>query len=287
MKHSLKAGVLAVLSVLALAACGDKAASTAEKPAGDVLMKVDGQVVTKQTMDWLLKEQVPAGTPIDDALRAKAREHLVQREVLLAAARKAGLDKNPDVEQRMAYVRDEQLVNAYIKDWLDKNPVTDEQVKAEYDKQVGAAGNVEYHARHILVGSEDEAKAIIAKLGKGEKFAALAKASKDPGSAVNGGDLGWARPETFVPEFAAALKGLEKGKFTTEPVKTQFGYHVILLEDTRKPEPPPLDAVKAQLQQQMQQKALGDYIQSLVSSAKVEGDMPAASASEPAAAASQ
>lgn len=276
--HFLKVGVVAVVAVMALAACGDKT------PAGEVLAKVDGKVISTEALDWLLKEQVPAGTPIDGALRAKAREHLIQREVLLEAARKAGLDKDPAVKQRMDYIRDEQLVNAYIKDWLTKNPVTDDKIKAEFDKRIAAAGDTEYHARHILVEKEDEAKAIIAKLEKGAKFADLAKASKDSGSAATGGDLGWARPGSFVPEFAAALKGLEKGKFTTAPVKTQFGYHVILLEDTRKPEPPPMDAIKPQLQQEMQQQALGDFIKDLVAKAKVEDGKPEA---EPKAAASQ
>lgn len=279
MTHSLKAGVVAVLAVMALAACGDKT------PAGEVLAKVDGKVISTQTLDWLLKEQVPAGTPVDESLRAKAREHLIQREVLLEAARKAGLDKDPAVQQRMDYLRDEQLVNAYIKDWLAKNPVSDDKLKAEFDKRISAAGDTEYHARHILVEKEDEAKAIIAKLEKGAKFADLAKVSKDPGTAATGGDLGWARPGSFVPEFAQALKGLEKGKFSTAPVKTQFGYHVILLEDTRKPEPPPIDAIKPQLQQEMQQQALGDFIKDLVAKAKVEDGKPAAA--EPKAAASQ
>lgn len=277
MTYSLKAGVLAVLAVLALTACGDKT------PSGDVLVKVDGKVISTETLDWLLKEQVPAGTPVDDALRAKAREHLIQREVLLEAARKAGLDKDPAVKQRMDYLRDEQLVNAYIKDWLTKNTVGDDKVKAEYDKRTAESGQLEYHARHILVEKEDEARAIIAKLDKGAKFADLAKASKDPGSAATGGDLGWADPATFVPEFSTALKSLEKGKYTTDPVKSQFGYHVILLEDTRKPSPPPFEAIKGQLQQSMQQEALANYIKDLVGKAKLEEGKPAAAEPKPAA----
>lgn len=277
MKQILKAGVVAVAAVLALAACGDKS------PAGEVLVKVDGKPITQATLDWIIKEQIPAGTPVDDALRAKAREHLIQREVLLAAARTAKLDQQDEIKLRMEYVRDEQLVNAYIKDWLAKNPVSDEQIKAEFDKRVADAGNAEYKARHILVEKEEEARAIIEKLGKGGKFAELAKASKDPGSAASGGDLGWARPGSFVPEFANALKALEKGKFTTEPVKSQFGYHVILLEDRRQAEAPPLESIKPQLQQAMQQEALAAFIKDLVAKAKIEDSKPA----EPKAAASQ
>lgn len=280
MTQILKAGVVAVVAALALAACGDKT------PAGEVLVKVDGKAVTRDTLDWLIKEQLPAGTPVDDALRARAREHLVQREAILGAARKAKLDEDPGVKRRMEYIRDEQLVNAYIKDWLEKNPVNDEKLRAEYDKRVAAAGE-EYHARHILVEKEDEARAIIAKLDKGAKFADLAKASKDPGSGANGGDLGWANPATFVPEFGEALKKLEKGQYTKEPVKSQFGYHVILLEDSRKAQLPALEAVKPQLQQQLQQELLAEHLKDLVAKAKVEDVSPVAAASEPKAAASQ
>lgn len=280
MTQILKAGVVAVVAALTLAACGDK------PPAGDVLAKVDGKVISRDTLDWLLKEQLPAGTPIDDALRARARDHLVQREVILEAARNAKLDQDASVMRRMEYVRDEQLVNAYIKDWLDKNPVTDEKLRAEYDKRVAAAGE-EYHARHILVEKEDEARAIIAKLDKGAKFADLAKTSKDKGSGANGGDLGWANPASFVPEFGEALKKLEKGKYTKEPIKSQFGYHVILLEDSRKAQLPSFDAVKPQLQQQLQQEALGDHLKALVAKAKVEDLAPTAAASEPKASASE
>lgn len=277
MKQILKTGVVAIAAVLALAACGDKA------PAGEVLVKVDGAPITQETLEWILKEQVPAGTPVDDALRLKARDHLVQRQTLLAAARAAKLDQQADVKMRMEYVRDEQLVSAYIKDWIAKNPVADDKIKAEYDKRVADSGNAEFKARHILVEKEEDAKAIIEKLAKGGKFAELAKASKDTGSAATGGDLGWARAGSYVPEFATALKALEKGKFTTEPVKSQFGYHVILLEDSRQAQLPPLETVKPQLQQAMQQEALAAMIKELVAKAKVEDIKPA----EPKAAASQ
>ncbi|PLK49362.1 peptidyl-prolyl cis-trans isomerase [Uliginosibacterium sp. TH139] len=277
MTHTLKAAVLAVAATLTLAACGDKT------PTDKVLTKVNGNVISTDTLDWLIKEQVPAGTPVDDSLRLRARDHLVQRAVLLEAARTAKLDQQADIKMRMEYVRDEQLVNAYIKDWLAKNPVTDEKVKAEFDKRIAEAGDTEFKARHILVEKEEDAKALIEKLKKGGKFADLAKASKDPGSAATGGDLGWARPATFVPEFAEALKGLEKGKFTETPVKSQFGYHVILLEDVRKIAPPPIESIKPQLQQSLQQEALAAYIKDLVAKAKVEDSKPA----EPKAAASQ
>ncbi|MDQ7988983.1 MAG: peptidylprolyl isomerase [Candidatus Dactylopiibacterium sp.] len=292
MTHTLKAGVVAIAAVLALAACGEKTPDTAKAGAEDVLVKVDGKPITQETVEFLLKEQVPEGTPLSNELLGQAREHLVQRTVLLEAAHKAGLDKQADVQRRMDFMRDEVLVQAYLKDWVAKHPVTDEKIKAEIDRLIASEGGSEYHARHILVETEAEARAIIEKLGKGAKFADLAKASKDPGSAAHGGDLGWARPATYVPEFAAALKALEKGKFTTEPVKSQFGYHVILLEDSRPIEAPPLEAVKPQLQQGLQQQELRAHIDALKQQAKIEEIKPLAAASapaasEPAAAASQ
>lgn len=256
----------ALLLALSLTACGDKNKDGGSK----VLAKVNGTVISTETFDWLIKEQIPAGTPVDEALRTRARDHLVQREVILQAAHKAGLDKDPAIKMRMEYVRDEQLVNAYLKDWMDKHKADDAALKAEFEKRVAAAGDTEYKARHILVDKEDDAKAIIAKLQKGAKFADLVKASKDTGSAANGGDLGWARPSTFVPEFAKALATLSAGKFTTEPVKTQFGYHVILLDETRKAESPKFEDVKQQLAQGLDQEALQAYVKDLVAKAKVE-----------------
>lgn len=267
MKQYLTLGAAALVLALTLTACGDK---NKEGSASKVLVKVNGAVISSDTLEWLLKEQLPPGTPVDEALRSKARDHLIQREALLQAARKSGLDKDEAVKRRMEYVRDEQLVNAYLKDWMEKNKADDAKLKAEFDKRVAAAGDTEYKARHILVDKEEDAKAIIAKLQKGAKFAELAKASKDTGSAVTGGDLGWARPTTFVPEFAAALATLEKGKFTLAPVKSQFGYHVIQLDDTRKTPGPDFESVKAQLAQGLQQEALQAYIKDLVAKAKVE-----------------
>ena len=178
------------------------------------------------------------------------------------------------------------LANAYVQDYLKTNVVTDQALSAEYDKIKAQMSGTEYKARHILVEKEAEAKDIIAKLNKDPAaFAKLAaEKSKDPGSKVKGGDLGWFDAKAMVPEFGAALAKLEKGKFTEEPVKTQFGYHVILLEDTRPVEVPPLEAVKPQLSQQVQQQNVKKQLDSLKAAAKIEMAGAAASAPAPAGA---
>ena len=178
--------------------------------------------------------------------------------VVAEEALKKGLDKAPEVAEQLDAVKQSVLANAYVRDFIKSNPVSDEVVKAEYERIKATVSGSQYKARHILVEKESEAKEIIARLRKDPgAFAKLAtEKSKDTGSKPAGGDLGWFDPSGMVPEFGAAVSKLEKGKFTQEPVKTQFGYHVILLEDSKPLEAPPLDAVKPQLTQQLQQQNL-------------------------------
>jgi peptidyl-prolyl cis-trans isomerase C len=157
-----------------------------------------------------------------------------------------------------------------LADYIKKNPVKDADIKAEYDKYKAQVGDKEYHARHILVGTEDEAKQIIAKLKGGAKFEDLAKQSKDPGSAANGGDLDWASPASFVPDFSKAMTSLKKGEVTETPVHTQFGWHVIKLEDVRPAKVPPLEEVKQQVAESLQQRKLAAYREELMKKAKIQ-----------------
>jgi peptidyl-prolyl cis-trans isomerase C len=156
-----------------------------------------------------------------------------------------------------------------LADYVKKNPVTDAQIKAEYDRYKAQVGDKEYHARHILVATEDEAKAIIAKLKGGAKFEELAKQSKD-GTAANGGDLDWASPASYVPEFSKAMVALQKGAITETPVKTQFGFHVIKLEDVRAAKIPPMEEVKQQISDSLQQRKLAAYRDDLMKKAKIQ-----------------
>jgi peptidyl-prolyl cis-trans isomerase C len=194
---------------------------------------------------------------------------------------KKGLDKTPEVTEQFDTIRQSVLANAYVEDFIKNNPVSDEALKAEYERIKATITGTEYKARHILVEKEAEARDIIAKLKKDPgAFAKLAmERSKDSGSKARGGELGWFDPRRMVPEFGAAVSTLDKGKFTDAPVKSQYGYHVILLEDSRKIEAPPLEDVKPQLTQQLQQQNVKKQLDALKAAAKVE--VVGAQASEP------
>jgi peptidyl-prolyl cis-trans isomerase C len=182
------------------------------------------------------------------------------------------LDKAPEISDRIELGRQSILVDAFVQDYIKNNPVSDDMLKAEYDKIKAQATGTEYKARHILVEQEGEAKDIIARLKKNPKtFEALAREkSMDRGSKRSGGDLGWFDPRGMVPEFGAAVTQLAKGKFTEEPVKSQFGYHVILLEDSRAQQVQPLEQVKSALSQQLQQQNLKKLFDEMKAKAKIE-----------------
>jgi peptidyl-prolyl cis-trans isomerase C len=284
MRRNIQSGLLllSAASLLTLGACG---AGKEDKPAaGPAAATVNGVAIPESAVDQVIKQR-SGGQPVPPEARKALVDSLVLQAVVAQEAAKQGLDKSPDFMNQMETIRQSALANAYVEDWVKKNPVTDEMLKAEYDRLKGAAAGTEYKARHILVEKEADAKAIIATLKKTPAaFDKLAKEkSKDPGSKGNGGDLGWFDAQSMVPEFGAALGKLEKGKFTEEPVKTQFGYHVILLEDSRKAEPPPLDAVKPQLSQQLTQQNVKKQIDALKAAAKID---IASAASAPAAAGS-
>src|SRR5206468_8450755 len=167
-------------------------------------------------------------------------------------ARKKGLEKNPEVKTQMDLAAQTVLVRAQVADWAKANPISDAALHKEYDTIKSQLGDKEYKVRHILVDKEDEAKEIVAALKKGEKFEKLAERSKDPGSKANGGDLDWNAPANFVKPFSDAMVKLDKGKFTTQPVQTQFGWHVIKLDDVHYAKVPTFDEVKPQLTQRLQ-----------------------------------
>lgn len=246
-------------------------AKPAAKPAGGApFVTVNGMAISQSVADTFIQEQAAQGVPATDELRDAVKEELVRRAVVAQAASKKGLDKKPDIAARMELARQEVLIRAFIQDYLATNPVTDEALRAEYDRLKSEMTAKEYKSRHILVSSEEEATALIAKLDKGEKFEDLAKGSKDPGSKDTGGDLGWSQAGAFVPEFALALSALENGKYTKAPVKSTFGYHVILLEDSRSAEPPAFDQIKPQLQQHVQQQRITTVVNDLRTKAVVK-----------------
>lgn len=245
-----------------------------------VAATVNGIAISESRVDMLAKKNAAQGQPDTPESRKENIEQLSVQLLLSQEATKQGLDKTPEVSDQIDLTKQAILANAFIQYYLKNTPVSDEMLKAEYEKIKGQMAGSEYKARHILVEKEAEAKDIIAKLTKNPKaFEALAKEkSIDPGSKANGGDLGWFDPSTMVPEFGAALAKLAKGKFNTEPVKSQFGYHVILLEDSRPKMIPPFDQVKSALQQQVQQQNVKKLFDDLKAKAKIEITQAAAPA---------
>ncbi|TCS39244.1 peptidyl-prolyl cis-trans isomerase C [Paucimonas lemoignei] len=231
---------------------------------------VNGKPIPSSRVDTMAKQMSSQGQKDTPELRAMIKEELINREILMQEADKRGLSNSPDVKNQLDIARQAIVIRALIGDFLKKNPVSDAEVKAEYDKFKAQAGDKEYLARHILVEKEEDAKAIIAKLKSGAKFEELAKQSKDPGSAANGGSLDWASPSAFVKPFSDAMTGLQKGQFTDTPVKTQFGYHVIKLDDVRAAKIPALEEVKPQIAESIQQKKLQAFQQELKSKASVK-----------------
>ncbi len=231
---------------------------------------VNNKPIPKQRVDDFVAALVAQGRPDTPELRAAVRDELIARELFVQEAEKKGLTRNAEVQRQLDNLRQDVLIRALIRDYLKANPVKDEEIKAEYEKVRKQAGDKEYRARHILVESEDDAKQIIEQLKKGAKFEELAKKSKDTGSAQSGGDLDWNTPQTFVKEFSDAMVKLDKGKFTETPVKTQFGYHVIRLDDTREAKAPPLEELRPQIQQEIERQRVQALQQSLRAKAKIQ-----------------
>jgi peptidyl-prolyl cis-trans isomerase C len=235
------------------------------------LAVVNGKPVPSSRVEALKQQVERSGRPVTPEILAQIKEELIAREIFMQEARKRGLEASEDYKSQLELARQSLLIRELFANFQKKNPVTDAEIKAEYDKFVAANGGKEYRARHILVEKEDEAKALIADLKKGGKFEDLAKkASKDPGSGANGGDLDWASAASYVPEFASALVKLEKGQLTDVPVKSQFGFHVIRVDDIREAQLPKLEDVKPQITQQLTQTKLGKFQEDLRAKAKVK-----------------
>lgn len=224
-----------------------------------------GKVLYPQAQfDMLLRERMAQGQPDSPELRAAVREELNTRELLVREAKKKGLDKNAEIKNQMDLAAQTVMVRAYVADWVKTNPVPEADLRKEYDSIKGQIGDREYKVAHILVEKEDEAKQIIVDLQKGQKFEEIAKQrSKDPGSKDRGGDLDWNAPANFVKPFGDAMTKTEKGKFTPQPVQTQFGWHVIRVDDVREAKVPPFDEVKGQIAQRMQAQHLDKYLRDL------------------------
>lgn len=234
---------------------------------------VNGQGIPEKDFNQFIKLLSAQGAPDSPQLREQVKQEMINRVIMVQAAEKAGIQNNPDVQAELMLARQGILVRALMTDYLDKNPVTEAEVKAEYEKLKKEQGQeMEYNVRHILVDDEATANDIQKKLNdKSATFEDLAKAqSKDPGSAAQGGSLGWAQASNYVGPFAKAVESTPKGKMTDKPVQTQFGWHVIEVVDARPVAFPPFDQVRTQLEEMMRQTRLTEYQQKLRSAAKID-----------------
>lgn len=256
MKHFLSA---ALLTALALSAQAQN------------LAIVNGKPVPSARVDVLAQQLIKAGRPVNEEARIQLKEEAITREIFMQEAQRRGLDVTDDFKGQLEIMRQTILIRELFSEVQKQNPVTDAEAKAEYDKFAAANTAKEYKASHILVQKEAEAKSIIAQLKKGGKFDVIAKkSSKDPGSGANGGALDWATADSYVKEFSTAMVALQKGKMTETPVKSQFGFHIIRLDDVRDPQLPKFEEVKPQIVQQLGQQKLGKFQEELRAKAKIE-----------------
>ena len=262
MKRTLVAAAVIAALTSAAAMAQNQPPAKAAAPAAST---ASGKALYSQAQyDLMLKDRLSQGAQDSPELRQAIKDELNTRELLVREAKKQGLDKQTDVKTQMDLASQTALVRVYIQEWIKKNPIPDEELHKEYDQIKAQIGDKEYKVRHILVEKEDDAKDVIAQLQKGAKFEELAKArSKDPGSKDKGGDLDWNAPANFVKPFGDARKATPKGKFTPQPVQTQFGWHVIEVDDVRDAKVPSFDEVKPQLQQRMQSQWLDKYLKDL------------------------
>lgn len=232
---------------------------------------VNGRPVPKARVEALMNQVQRSGQQLPEGAETRVRDEVVLREIFAQEAQRRGVAKSASYREQMELARQSILIRELFEGYKTKNPVSDADAQVEYDKVKAQNSGTEYRASHILVGSEDEAKALIAKIKGGAKFEELAKtASKDPGSGERGGDLDFARPEAYVPEFSQAMTKLQKGQMTEAPVQSQFGWHIIRLDDQREAAFPAFDEVKGQLKQRMEQTRLQAYQEKLKSSAKTD-----------------
>jgi peptidyl-prolyl cis-trans isomerase C len=256
--------VVALAIVLAVAA----PALAATAPAR--VATVNGVAIPKAYVDVVVKAQTQQGSPDNEELRASITDRLVELEVLAQAASKKGLGKSPEVKAQLEVLRVQALADAYVQDYAKNHPVSDDTAKTAYDKLRAESGDKDYKVSHILLDTEGEAKGIIARLKLGEKFKDLAKESKDAGSKDKGGELDWNTANGFVKPFSDAMVKLNKGQYTDTPVQTQFGWHVIRLDDTRAAQYPEFEQVKGQLKQSLQQEDVQKMVKALRDKAKIE-----------------
>jgi len=237
---------------------------------GDTYLIINGQKVPQLVADIFLEEQKQAGREVTPQLHKDIKEEIIRRTLLVQKAKESGLHKKTSVATQMEIASEAILIRALVAETINKTPPSDNELRKKYDQIVAQRGNVEYKTRHVLLKTEAQAGEVITRLKQGESISNLASESLDPGSRNKGGDLGWRPAAAFVKPFADALVGLEKGQYTQTPVESEFGYHVIMLEDRRNVTPPPFERVKPQLLQRFAQAELAKYVDKLREKARIE-----------------
>ena len=267
---------VAAIGVL-LTACnkGQQAAPAAaiDTPAAATVAVVNGVAIPRANYDAFLKNLLQ-GKPVPPDLTAEQKnqvlDELITMQLVSTQAVKDGVDKDPEVAANLEVLRLRVLSDGESQKFLKGKDPTDAELHAEYDSDITAMDKTEYHARHILVASKEKAEQLIKKLKGGAKFEDVAKAESTDNSKTSGGDLGWFTATRMVKPFADAVKGLKKGETTPEPVQTQYGWHIIKLEETREVTPPPFEQVKAQVSKNLIQKKLVAYVEEMKKTAKIE-----------------
>ena len=267
--------VILLASTTLITACNEKKPSnnTPVVSKEDAVAVVNGTYISKASLASL-ENEIAKRQQGQTFSKDKLVEELIQRELLLQEAKQKKLDQTVEYTTQLEKIKTGLLTQAAVQDFLKSNPITDAELKAEYDKSVDASGT-EYKARHILVKSEDEAQAIITELTNGADFAELAKTKSTGPSGTQGGDLGWFAAGQMVAPFSEAVVALEDNKFTLVPVKTQFGYHVILREGSRTQTPPPFESIKERIRPMLQRQKMQNFLEGLRKKAKIEVLLPA------------
>lgn len=244
------------------------AAALAAPAAIAQVAKVNGVTIPQARVDALLRDVTAQGRQDTPELRKMIKERLIESEIMTQEAVRLGLNKNPEISAQLELTRQQVLVNAYVNEMARRNPATEDAMKKAHERFKDSPAANEYRSRHILVGSEAEANALIKQIKDGADFAKLAaEKSRDEGTKAKGGELDWAVPATYVRPFAEALARLKKGDMTEAPVQTNFGWHVIRLEDIR---PVAYETLKPQLQQVVQRENVQKAVAELRAKARVE-----------------
>lgn len=234
---------------------------------------VNGKPITQKDFDQFIKLMIKQGAADSPQLRDQIKQEMINRQILVQAAEQQHLEKQPQTQTEIELARQGILVRALMADYLKQHPISDQKIQAEYDKlKKDQAGKLEYKTKHILVEDEKTANDLLAQLKKDKsKFAELAKKnSKDTGSADKGGELGWAPSTTYVAPFAEAVTHLKKGEISDKPVHTQYGWHIIMVEDSRPVEFPAFDQVRSQIEDMLREQTLSDYQKELRAKAKIQ-----------------